>query len=187
MNKNDFDFEITAVSPWIAVSTIPTKDSKLYNELIEKYGPSGVYQIAEKKDIDDIGENLVDPNIGYIGKSQNVLNRTYGVRAEKGDHGAGRYIRQNDLSRDEVMIRYIYTPRDEITGLEDNIHDLMRENYGYRFKWTEASAGNAGNYSMVLDYAEKLTAEELIDLIPELKQIAVRKNQEEFLSKISDV
>jgi hypothetical protein len=180
--------EITAISPWIAISRIPSKDSKEQEALNEKYGKIGVYQVALTSDIDDIGNNIVHSKIGYTGKSRDITTRTYDIRQPAGSHGAGRYIRQNGFDKKtEVKIRYLYTSADDYTSLEKAIHDDTKKKYGYRFAWISASAGNDGVFSQVVELANKLTTDEIIDIIPLLKQLAIKKNNEEFLERIREV
>jgi hypothetical protein len=181
------DIEILSISPWIPVDQIPTDRSKIYDSMNEKYGTCGVYQVALAEDLTDIGEDLVHENIGYIGKSKDILSRTYNIRAPKGSHGASRYIRQNELDRSQVKIRYLYTSPDDYSLLEEILHNEMKNQFGYRFKWTEASAGSDGNYSHILDMTRRLTSDEILDIIPSLKEIALAKNQEEFLTRLNEV
>lgn len=181
------DIEILSVTPWISVDQIPSDGNKNRDAMNAKYGTAGVYQVAMAEDLDDIGDDLVHEKIGYIGKSKDILTRTYSIRAPKGSHGAARYIRQNDLDRSEVKVRYLYTAVEDYALLEECLHNEMKSVYGYRFKWTEASAGNDGNYSSLLDLAKRLTSDEILDIIPALKEIALSKNQEEFMNRLSEV
>jgi hypothetical protein len=182
------DFENITITPWIPVSKIPSTGFGDYEKLVEQYGEVGVYQVAETKDVEAIGKDLVHEDIGYTGKSTSVLSRTYSIRAPSGDHGASRYIRQNNLDREtDVMIRYIYCTQEQYTALENDIHKETSDRYGYRFKWTDASAGNTGNASMAIDLANKLTSEQILDMIVELKKIAIQKNQQEFLERLKEV
>jgi hypothetical protein len=59
--------------------------------------------------------------------------------------------------------------------------------YGYRFAWTDASAGIDGCYSQLLELSKKLTTEEIFDIIPILKQLAIQKNAENFLERLRDL
>lgn len=181
------DIEILAVTPWISVDQIPSDGNKNREAMDEKYGTCGVYQVALAEDIDEIADDLVHEKVGYIGKSKDILTRTYSIRAPSGSHGAARYIRQNDLDRSRVKVRYLYTSADDYSLLEESLHKEMNDRFGYRFAWTEASAGNSGNYSSILDLAKRLTSDEILDIIPALKEIALNKNQEEFLNRLSEV
>lgn len=173
-------------TPWIAVADVPTKPEEV-EKLAEMFGTSGVYQVALTEDIEDIGDDIVHEKIGYIGKSTNIVGRTYVIRMPSGDHGASRYIRQNDLDRKtDVKLRYLYT--EDQSTLEKGLHNMMNKQFGYDFKWRDASGGTDGVYSQVLDLTEKyLTTEQILDIIPSLKNIAVKKNQQEFMDKLREV
>lgn len=173
-------------TPWIPVSQVPTKPEEV-EKLAEMFGTSGVYQVALTEDIEEIGDDIVHEKIGYIGKSTNVVGRTYVIRMPSGDHGASRYIRQNNLDREtDVKLRYLYT--EDQSQLERGLHNMTKEKFGYDFKWREASGGTDGVYSQVLDLTEKyLTTDQILDMIPELKKLAITKNQQEFMDKIREV
>jgi hypothetical protein len=177
---NHVDFEITHITDWMPVSEIPTDRQAKYQIMTETYGWCGVYQVALTKDTVSIGKELVHSEIGYTGSSKNVLGRTYNIRAPKGSHGASRYIRQAGLDREnEVCIRYIYTSESKFIELENKIFELTYKQYGYRFKWTDASAGTTGKYSQMMDYAASLNSTELLDALSELKEMIVQKAKEE--------
>lgn len=173
-------------TPWIPVADVPTKPEEV-EKLAEMFGTSGVYQVALTEDIEEIGDNIVHEKIGYIGKSTNVVGRTYAIRMPSGDHGASRYIRQNNLDRKtDVRLRYLYTEDQDI--LERGLHNMTKALYDYDFQWREASGGTDGVYSQVLDLTEKyLTAEQILDIIPEIKKMAIKKNQQKFMDKIREV
>lgn len=176
------------ITDWISVSKIPSTNSSEQDRLNDLYGRCGVYQVALTEDIESIGQALVHPKIGYTGKSKDILTRTYDIRQPAGSHGAGRYIRQKGYCKEkEVKVRYIYTSQEDFSKLEKKIHDSTFEKYGYRFAWTEASAGNDGVYSQILDLSNKLTIEEIFDIIPTLKQLAIQKNAENFLERLKDI
>lgn len=181
------EFDNLTVSPWMAVSKIPAGGAA-YDKLIEQYGDAGVYQVALSSDTDDIGDDFVHEKIGYTGKSGSILSRTYSIRQPNGAHGVARYIRENNLDRElDVKIRYIYCASEDITGVETGIHEDTNSKFGYRFKWSNASAGNTGIYSQIADTCKKLTVDEIFDLIPLLKKIATEKNQTDFEQRISEI
>lgn len=184
---NAEEFNITHITEWFPVAEIPTDRSAKYKLMVESYGTVGVYQVALTKDIQDIGKNLIHPEIGYTGKSNTILKRTYDIRAPKGSHGASRYIRQEGLDRgNDVCIRYIYTDTTKCTDLENKIFELTMEKYGYRFKWTDASAGISGKYSQMIDYATCLSSEELLESLGEIKDLIIQKVREEAELKIKE-
>lgn len=175
-------------SPWIPISKIPSSGSSEQDKLNDLYGRSGVYQVALSEDISDIGDSIVHSKIGYTGKSKDILTRTYDIRQPAGSHGAGRYIRQNGYNKEtEVKIRYLYTSPEDYANLEKEIHDQSLSKYGYRFAWTDASAGNDGTYSQLLELSKKLTVDEIFDIIPVLKQLAIKKNAENFLERLNEL
>lgn len=181
------DYEVSHISDWMPVTEIPTDRSAKYRILSETHGTSGVYQVALTKDTREIGKEIIHADICYTGASKTILNRTYGIRAPKGDHGASRVIRQKGLDREtEVCIRYIYTSDSKPYDLENKIHELALKAYGYRFKWTEASGGTSGKYSQMLDYASCLTSDELLDSLLEIKELIIQKVQEESEAKVKD-
>ena len=184
------DFSGLKVTPWISISQIPSDGAEESRRLlVEKYGDSGVYQVALSKDIDDIGSEFVHPNIGYTGMSKaGILARTYPIRAPSGEHGASRYIREHNLDREkDVKIRYIYTDPDVARPLEKEIQIQTLNEFGYNFKWSSASAGNSGNSSQIVDLIKRLTCDEILDIIPTIKEIASKKNHEEFIEKLKEV
>lgn len=165
---------ILGVSEWITVDKIPTAASKAGEKLIEKYGSSGCYQFALVKDIDEIGDSLIHEKFKYIGCSDNIVGRTYEARAN-GSYGPSRVRRDLGLDRSEICVRYIYCPEGQAEELEKYLFEQMLEKYGYKFGWDEASAGRSGNKSNVIHLMNKLTYEELLEIIPTAKEIARTK------------
>lgn len=185
--KTYFNIPMT-ITDWMPVSKIPSSGSSEQDRLNDMYGRSGVYQVALTEDVESIGQDLVHPKIGYTGKSKDILTRTYDIRQPAGSHGAGRYIRQNKYCKEkDVRVRYVYTSQEDYTNLEREIHDESKNRYGYRFAWTDASAGNDGTYSQLLELSNKLTVEEIFDIIPVLKQLAIKKNTENFLERLNEL
>jgi hypothetical protein len=179
---------IKHLTEWFPVSEIPTEKNPLYNELNEEYGLHGVYQVAFKGDINDIGSELVHKKIGYTGKSEkNILKRTSTIRIHSGGHGVSRYIRQNGIDRSTVYIRYLYCAESDAAFLESAIHSETKKLHGYTFEWLEASAGTNGRVHLLLDEGKRLTSEELLYIISEFKKFAIEANTREFLEKLQDV
>lgn len=186
-SSTHFGINVT-ITDWIPVSSIPSSDSSEHDRFNDTYGKTGVYQVALTEDIESIGQALVHPKIGYTGKSYNIHTRTYNIRQPSGSHGAGRYIRQNGYCKEkDVKVRYVYTSPGDYANLERKIHDQSFEKYGYRYAWTDASAGNDGTYSQLLELLTKLTIEEIFDIIPVLKQLAIQKNAENFLERLNEL
>lgn len=180
--------EVTHLTGWFHVSEIPTEKNPRYDEMNEEYGLHGIYQVAFKDDLDEIGENLMHQKIGYTGKSEkSILNRTYSIRIPSGGHGVSRYIRQNGIDRSQVYIRYAYCAETDVALLENKIHSKTKEKFGYTFQWLEASAGSNGRVHLLLDEGKKLTSEELLYIISEYKKFAIEANAKEFLEKLEEV
>ena len=180
--------KVTHLTDWFPVSDIPTEKNPLYDEMNEKYGVHGIYQVAFEDDLDSIGENLVHEKIGYTGKSEKgILSRTYSIRIPSGGHGVSRYIRQNNIDRSQVYIRYAYCSEKDVSSLENKIHSKSKELFTYTFEWIEASAGTNGRVHLLLDEGKRLTSEELLFIIAEYKKFAIEANAREFLEKLEEV
>ena len=181
------NINIKHITDWFPISDIPTEKNPLYDELNAEYGTYGIYQVAYKEHTKDIGKSLIHENIGYTGKSETILNRTYAIRIPSGTHGVSRYIRQNNIDRSKVFIRYVYCDGADFTTLETKIQEKSKTQFGYTFQWLEASAGSNGRVHLILDEGKKLTSEELLFIISEYKKFAIETNAKEFLEKLSEV
>lgn len=180
--REDSPVKIHRISDWRPVTQIPSNGS---SERDDEEFVSGIYQFAHVSDIKAIGDQLVHEKVGYTGKGKNVYDRTYTVRQPKGSHGVNRYIKQNNLCKEtEVYVRYIFCDMCDIKELEDWVHKNTTKNFGYTFKWREASEGNDGKYSRAQDALEELTSIELLDIISFAKELAISKNSYEFSEKL---
>jgi len=157
----DFLALIKNKTDWQPLLTAVGRGSKKFVELVEEYGAHGVYQVIHKK---DLTEDLINANIGYIGKSTNIFGRVYDMKT--GQHNCCNYIKHNNYDRSDVYVRYLFTDIGNETTLEDALHSEMTKQYGYRFSWREASAGNDGAMLRLYEAIDK------IDNIEELKNIA---------------
>jgi len=161
------------VSDWMPVSQFPSKRTKRAADLETELGKFGVYQVALYRDIEEIDQNLVHPLIGYTGKSTTIISRIYDIKASAQNknnsaHGAGRYIRQNNINLDDVYVRILNTEEGEESNLEYSIHNATMDEYSQRFAWKTASSGNDGLVSDLLDRIEKLDDPDVIDDIIKL-------------------
>lgn len=164
--------KITHVSEWRKVSELPSTSAR-QQELDDTYSSAGIYQVAVLDDIDKIGEELVHEDIGYIGKSTNIHDRTYHIRLTANSktggsvrHNLGRFIRQSkDIDIANVYVRYLYCAPGDETSLEQSFHTEMTKRYGYTFKWREASAGKDGDYSMATLLVSKLSNDDRKKLV----------------------
>lgn len=171
--------KINHTSEWRTLDQFATKATTKTNKLDEQFGTNGVYQVALKSDIDAIGDDLYSGLIGYTGKSNTIHSRCYGVKyaatSQNGTHGAGRYIRQNGINVDDVVIRCLYTNPGDEAALENNIHTETSKKHGYRFRWKEASGGKDGYLYYVVDYLEYLSLDELRQLKGFINEVAKDK------------
>lgn len=175
--------EITNISDWVAVSTIPTKDSAEFARM-QKLGKSGCYMFARVEDLDSIGDSIIHEKIGYTGKSKDVVHRTYEARRSGGSHGVARVCRQNNWNRDDVFVRYIYCDSSNIDTLESYLHSKSTEEFGKRFAWQDASMGKDGYYSIACDTIENLSFSQICDLIAYAKEMAREKALEEIEERL---
>ena len=178
--------KIIHVSEWRKVSELPSTPAR-QTALDEKYSKYGVYQVAEEADIDLIGDDLVSPHIGYTGKSGNIHDRTYHIRMTANSktatsHGAGVFIRKN-LDIDNCYVRCLYTDENSFALLEQDIQQETMKQFGYTFKWREASGGTDGNYTNATVLAEKLSNEERKNLIFYLNELIKEDLLAEFMSR----
>lgn len=174
--------DIVAVGEWKRVSEIPYKYSPEVDDINEDVGMIGVYQVAAESELDNIGDSIVHPEVLYTGKSKNIHVRTYGIRQPNGSHGASRYMREHKLDRERYYVRILYTTVDP-KDLEREIHDASEKKFGNRFKWKEASAGNDGNLSKVLDLLNKLSVDDLLTVKGNIKDAYLKRSEEEALQQ----
>lgn len=176
---------ITSASPWLPLKEIPSSNTQKYHSLSED-GTSGVYIVALKTDIKEIEEsNFISEKIGYIGKSADIVSRTYSIRASVNGkttyHNCGAYIKRklDTIPFEEYVVKYMYCPEDKIVELETLYQSLMKESFGYTFAWREASAGKDGRLERFNDELEKLTDDEKLQvyetLYYQLKDILLRR------------
>jgi len=175
---------------WQKLSELPSDGSKACCELNEEYGVFGVYQIALKKDVKSIGNNLIHKNIGYTGKSKDIQARTAVIRQPNTkEHGAARYIRQNNINSEDVVVRYFYTKNLSIAGvIEKNIQDKTKEKFGYSFKWKAASDGKDGIIPTILDLFSDLdfdnrlqTVQKILGVHREISELELQDTLNEFI------
>jgi hypothetical protein len=187
---------ITGASPWLPLKDIPSSNTQKYHSLSED-GTSGVYIVALRSDIDLIEEsNFICNKIGYIGKSVDIVSRTYSIRASVNGkttyHNCGAYIKRklDTIPFEEYVVKYLYCPEDKVAELESLYQSLMKDALGYTFVWREASAGKDGRLERFNDELEKLTDEEKLQVYEtlyfQLKDILLRRYHDN-LESIRDV
>jgi hypothetical protein len=178
--------KIIHVSEWRKVSELPSTPNR-QTTLDEQYSKFGVYQVAEEADLELIGDELVSPHIGYTGKSANIHDRTYHIRMTANSrtatsHGAGVFIRKN-LDIENCYVRCLYTDENSFVALEQEIQQETLKQYGYTFKWREASGGTDGNYTNATVLVEKLTNDERKNLILYMNELIKEDLLAEFMSR----
>ena len=152
MAKNEADTLIKSRLDWIRLDTIfPGR----MGDLIEEHGTTGVYQVVRTEHKTD---DLVSPNIGYIGKSRSIFGRVWCMKANK--HNACNYIKHNNIPTSDIWARFLFTESGSQDKLERILHDKMRENYGYTFQWREASAGTDGSMLRLYEMIDKISTRE---------------------------
>lgn len=174
--------DIATVGEWTRVSEIPSRYSPVAEAMNEDIGMVGVYQVAAESELDNIGDSIVHPEVLYTGKSKDIHARTYNIRQPGGSHGASRYMREHKLDREKYYVRILYTTVDP-KDLEKEIHDASEKKFGNRFKWKEASAGNDGNLSKVLDLLNKLSVDDLLTVKGNVKDAYLKRSEEEALQQ----
>jgi hypothetical protein len=159
--------KITHVSEWRKIADLPSTEGRL----------------------ETIGDNLVHQDIGYIGKSGNIHDRTYKIRqtanskTNSQSHGAGVYIRQNeDLNVDTCYVRILYTADTDSSFAESAFHNEMTNKFGYKFKWKEASGGKDGDYTNATILVDKLGNEDRKNLIRYIEEIIKTDLLADFMS-----
>jgi hypothetical protein len=178
--------KIIHVSEWRKVSELPSTTAR-QEELDREFSKFGVYQVAEEADLELIGDDLVSPHIGYTGKSETIHSRTYKIRMTANSrtataHGAGIFIRKN-LDIDNCYVRCLYTDDKNWASLEKQIQEEALKQYGYTFKWREASGGTDGNYTNATVLVEKLTNDERKNLILYMNELIKEDLLAEFMSR----
>jgi hypothetical protein len=178
--------KIIHLSEWRKVSELPSTPNRQM-ALDEQFSKYGVYQVAEEADIELIGDDLVSPHIGYTGKSGNIHDRTYHIRMTANSrtatsHGVGVFIRKN-LDIDNCYVRCLYTDENSFASLEQEIQQETLKQFGYTFKWREASGGTDGNYTNATVLVEKLTNDERKNLILYMNELIKEDLLAEFMSR----
>ncbi len=168
--------KIKKVIDWMSVMDIPTAQSDKFNKLGGEM--CGVYQFACDEHIKEIGDNIIHEKIGYNGRSDNMLGRTYGVRAPKGKHGVRHYCDQFGIDRNKVSVRYLLTetPKDS-QALETWIHKETEAtaSHEYKYAWIEASGGLDGATTYILSLISELNSSDIQNIVIEARQMGIEK------------
>lgn len=156
LNLKNIDTVVNDRLDWMRLDTIFNPESKRMTPLVEKYGNCGVYQVCTTS---EKMNEIIYPNLGYIGKSKSIFGRTYCLKINK--HNACNYIKHNKLEHSDVWVRYFFTENErQASDLERLMHEEMEKAHGYRFKWREASAGTDGSILRLYEMIDKLSDRE---------------------------
>ena len=168
--------KIINTSDWISVDQIPGGGTQLHQQYLKDLGVdgqlSGVYQIVLRDDIDNVGDDLVHPAIGYTGMGKDVFVRTSsGIRPAGGTHGVNKYIKHKGWNKSDVMVRFHITKPGDERAVEDEIHSMQKDETGERFAWTKASAGKDGRVVDIKDKMLDCSLDELEEIMGEFEGI----------------
>lgn len=187
----NYEKVIKKTTEWYPISWIPSVNTNEARKFMDEFEVGGAvrgcYQVALRKDIDIIGEELVHEKIGYNGKSKDVLKRTSAIRAPKGRHGVRNYLDNNKLCRErDVVIRYLIVENiaNKEQELEKWLHSEHQKCFGWDFAWREASGGIDGKYDQVLAELDYLTSDQLLALMGDIMEISKQKAAEEYEEKL---
>jgi hypothetical protein len=155
VKQDEVDTLIKSRLDWQRLDTIFNPMSKRMADLIEAHGSTGVYIATRTENKSD---DLISPNFGYIGKSKSIFGRVWCMKTNK--HNACNYIKRNNITNDDIWVRFLFTEPGNESRLEQILHDRMKEKYGYTFSWREASAGNDGSILRIYEMIDKLNSRE---------------------------
>jgi len=189
---NISDKRILKVMPWTPMCDIPSVKSAKAEELRETYAlPSGknkmpgVYQVINKDDVAEIGDNLIHEKIGYTGKTGNAISRFNHIKPLGGSHGVRCAINREALQKygvnsiDDLLIRFLATKNQN--KVENEIHEARTAKFGFKFNWREASLGKEGYYIQATEYVSKyLNSHQCLELVKFCGEQGRKKCLEEF-------
>ena len=145
---------------WQQLTSFESRNSKKVADNKARYGSCGVYLITTKNNLTD---ELINANIGYVGKSSNVFSRVYDVRG--GEHGARKYITSKNINPEDVYVKILFTEEEGESLLERLIQEENLRRFGYKFSWKEASGGNDGAMVRILSDIDKIENEDDLKVI----------------------
>jgi len=177
--------KVIKIGDWMPVTEIPTKNSKLY-ELIH-----GVYQVTESKYIREISDKLVHDKINYTGTGKDLQDRSYGIRAEQGDHPVNHFVKIQHLIKDgidrtkidkkDLVIRYVQTSTPKQgAALEKKIHVDSKKAFGKHHRWDECSSGPFSKLIYALSIQSELSLEHQISSVNILKELTHQALEKQF-------
>lgn len=166
--SNSFDIaeDISAWTGWLPLSAI--RSSGVYHP---KQKVSGIYQISDR-----MIEEIIDADIGYIGKATNVEDRVWNVNSgvrniPSSNHSCGKWLHKQGYTIDNVYTRILFIPKDDITKIESHLQDKMQKQFGYRFKWLEAGENKLGRDFQLREQINELSIPSIVeDVLPMIER-----------------
>lgn len=145
---------------WRQLTSFNSRNSRKAAEETALYGSCGVYLVTTKENLTD---DIVNANIGYVGESYSIFYRIYDMKG--GKHGVRKYIKSKNIDPNDVYVKLLLTEEGfdsnrNSVKLETLIQEENFKRFGYRFSWKEASEGNDGATTRILSEIDKLEDEE---------------------------
>lgn len=169
---------------WTCLKDIPSNGTALSEAFWgDSPSTSGVYLVAKKEDLEEIGDDIIHEKIGYTGMTTNAPYRVYSLRTNS--HNCGTYIKSQGWNIEDVYVRFLYTDEDNCGALERELHNEAKKTLGGRFGWTKASAGNDGKLTQIETSIEKCTLDEITEVYQmvdqRIKQLLLEKHLQDLL------
>jgi len=171
MAKSIFDVKDMIEDPsawteWLPLTSLKYSGTYHPNEKV-----SGIYQISDKK-----SSEVINPDIGYIGKSNNVEGRVWnvgtGIRGvQSSQHSCGKWLLKEGYKPEEIYYRILFVSKEQITKAENLIHDKMNKMYGYRFKWIASGENKLGRDFQLREQINDLSPIQIVeDVLPMIER-----------------
>jgi len=165
-NALDIVEDPSAWTEWLPLSVIKSSGTFHPDQKV-----SGIYQISDKKVTD-----IIDADIGYIGKANNVEGRVWNVNSgvrgiPSSSHSCGRWLNKQGYNIDNVYCRMLFISKEDITKAETFLQDRMQKEYGYRFKWMEAGENKLGRDFQLREQINELSITSIVeDVLPMIER-----------------
>jgi hypothetical protein len=156
----------SAWTEWLPLSAIKSGGTFHPDEKV-----SGIYQISDIKTTD-----IVDADIGYIGKASNVEGRVWNVNSgvrnvQSSNHSCGKWLHKQGHTVDTVFCRMLFIAKEDITKAEAYLQDKMQKQFGYRFKWMEAGENKLGRDFQLREQINELSITSIVeDVLPMIER-----------------
>ena len=145
---------------WRPLTSFNSRNSRKAAEETALHGSCGVYLVASKENLTD---ELINANIGYVGESYSIFYRIYDMKG--GKHGVRKYIKSKNIDPNDVYVKLLLTEEGfdsdrKSVQLEKLIQQENFKQFGYRYSWKEASEGNDGVSTRIISELDKLEDED---------------------------